>query len=93
MIVIDIINNTQNLCLVVVGCGPLDKPNHGDIIEQVGLTFGNRIVFECKDKGYEMKGSRIRTCQSDGTWSGSLTTCESKWTVDMNAAESVVIGK
>ena len=63
---------------VVTNCGPLNKPDHGDIIEQVALTFGNRIVFECKDKGYEMKGSRIRTCQSNGKWSGSPTTCERK---------------
>ena len=80
MTVIDITNNNRNLYLVVVDCGPLDKPDHGDIIEQVGLTFGKRIVFECKDKGYELSGSRIRTCQSDGTWSGSLTTCDSKYT-------------
>jgi len=59
-----------------VNCGPLDRPDHGDIIEQVALTVGNRIVFDCIDKGYEMKGSRTRTCQSDGTWSGSPTTCE-----------------
>ena len=59
-----------------MSCGPLKKPDHGDIIEQVALTFGNRIVFECKDIGYEMKGSRVRTCQKDGMWSGSLTTCE-----------------
>ena len=62
-----------------MNCGPLNKPDHGEIIEQVAPTFGNRIVFECKDKGYEMKGSRIRTCQSDGQWSGSPTTCESKY--------------
>ena len=61
----------------VADCGPLRKPDHGDIIEQVAFTYGNRIVFECTDTGYEMKGSRVRTCQSDGTWSGSPTTCES----------------
>ncbi|CAH3037421.1 unnamed protein product [Pocillopora meandrina] len=60
----------------VADCGPLRKPDHGDIIEQVAFTYGNRIVFECTDTGYEMKGSRVRTCQSDGTWSGSPTTCE-----------------
>ena len=61
----------------VADCGPLRKPDHGDILEQVAFTYGNRIVFECTDTGYEMKGSRVRTCQSDGTWSGSPTTCES----------------
>ena len=55
---------------------PYKKPDHGDIIEQVAFTYGNRIVFDCTETGYEMKGSRVRTCLSDGTWSGSLTTCE-----------------
>ena len=63
---------------IVVNCGPLNKPDHGDIIEKKAFTFGKRIVFECNTRGYEMKGSRIRTCQSDGTWSGSLTSCERK---------------
>ncbi|XP_067016833.1 sushi, von Willebrand factor type A, EGF and pentraxin domain-containing protein 1-like isoform X2 [Acropora muricata] len=60
----------------VVNCGPLQRPDHGDIIQQVGTTFGNRIVFECTDKGYEIRGSKVRTCQSDGSWSGLPTTCE-----------------
>ncbi|XP_022793977.1 CUB and sushi domain-containing protein 3-like isoform X2 [Stylophora pistillata] len=60
----------------VADCGPLQKPDHGDIIEQVAFTYGNRIVFDCTETGYEMKGSKVKTCQSDGTWSGSPTTCE-----------------
>ncbi|XP_067016844.1 CUB and sushi domain-containing protein 1-like isoform X2 [Acropora muricata] len=60
----------------VVNCGPLQRPDHGDIIEIVGTTFGNRIVFECTGKGYEIRGSKVRTCQSDGSWSGLPTTCE-----------------
>lgn len=57
-------------------CGPLKKPDHGDIIEQVAFTYGNRIVFKCTETGYEMRGSRVRICQIDGTWNGSPTTCE-----------------
>ena len=64
----------------------MQKPDHGDIIEQVAFTYGNRIVFDCTETGYEMKGSRVRTCQSDGTWSGSPTTCES--TSDLNGKVS-----
>ncbi|XP_015754423.1 PREDICTED: sushi, von Willebrand factor type A, EGF and pentraxin domain-containing protein 1-like [Acropora digitifera] len=60
----------------VANCGPLQRPDHGDIIEIVGTTFGNRIVFECTGKGYEIRGSKVRTCQSDGSWSGLPTTCE-----------------
>ena len=60
-------------------CGPLNAPVDGTIIERVAYTFGHRIVFECKSPGYEMKGSKIRTCLSNGQWSGSRTTCESKY--------------
>ena len=66
-------------CAVAVDCGPLNAPGNGTIIERVAFTYGHRIVFECKSPGYEMKGSKIRTCQSDGQWSGSLTKCESKY--------------
>ncbi|XP_067016854.1 CUB and sushi domain-containing protein 1-like isoform X2 [Acropora muricata] len=61
---------------IVVNCGPLQRPDHGNIIEIVGTTFGNRVVFECTEKGYEIRGSKVRTCQSDGSWSGLPTTCE-----------------
>ncbi|XP_068726391.1 sushi, von Willebrand factor type A, EGF and pentraxin domain-containing protein 1-like [Montipora capricornis] len=60
----------------VVDCGLLEKPDHGNIIEEVGTTYGKRIIFECAEKGYELVGSRERTCQGDGTWSGQPTTCE-----------------
>ena len=77
MTVKDIRNITKNSCLVAVDCGPLDKPDHGDIILLEGTKFGKRIKFKC-NIGYKLRGSRRRTCQSDGTWSGYLTTCDSK---------------
>ena len=67
----------------MVNCGPLQRPNHGNIIEIVGTTFGNRIVFECTEKGYEIRGSKVRTCQSDGSWSGLPTTCEREYINDI----------
>ena len=74
-------------CAVAVNCGPLNAPVDGTIIERVAYTFGHRIVFECKSPGYEMKGSKIRTCQSDGQWSGSLTKCESKYFITTGRAK------
>lgn len=40
---------------------------------------GGVVRFECKEKGYEIHGSKIRTCQNDGFWSGIPASCESKY--------------
>ena len=31
-------------------------------------------IYTC-DTGYELTANSVRTCQSDGTWSGSDTVC------------------
>ncbi|CAL1274371.1 unnamed protein product [Larinioides sclopetarius] len=55
-------------------CG---DPGYVDHAHRVGsvFTFPNKISFECDD-GYIMRGYGIRYCQTSGTWSGSLPTCE-----------------
>ena len=35
---------------------------------------GDTCNFTC-NTGYDLTGSRTRTCQSDGTWSGSDNMC------------------
>ena len=35
---------------------------------------GDTCSFTC-NTGYELTGSDTRTCQSDGSWSGSNVTC------------------
>lgn len=36
--------------------------------------FGSKVKYNC-NKGFVLSGSRIRICQLNGTWSGSLPTC------------------
>ena len=36
------------------------------------------VKFKCKEKGYEISGSEMRTCQNNGLWSGVTTSCKSK---------------
>ena len=43
-----------------------------------GSFAGTRCKFECL-RGYNLKGSAERVCQVDRTWSGTPTTCNSKW--------------
>ena len=37
-------------------------------------SYEDTCSFTC-DTGYELTGSDTRTCQSDGSWSGSVAVC------------------
>ena len=37
-------------------------------------STGDTCTFTC-NTGYEVTGSSVRACQSDGTWMGSVTMC------------------
>ena len=41
------------------------------------LGVGSVVTYSC-DIGYTLNGGSTRTCQSDGTWSGSAPTCSRK---------------
>ena len=43
------------------------------VVDGVPST-GDTCSYTC-DTGYELTGSSTRTCQTDGTWSGSDTMC------------------
>ena len=69
------------LCNDIIGfsvsCPSLDNPSNG----MISCSLGDRVPsyedtcnFTC-DTGYELTGSDTRTCQSDGSWSGSIAMC------------------
>ena len=37
-------------------------------------TYGEDAVYEC-DVGYNLDGDRLRTCQDNGSWTGSAPVC------------------
>lgn len=43
-------------------------------IDCTGSDFEDTCTVMCDD-GYEVTGSNIRTCRSDGSWSGSEAGC------------------
>ncbi|XP_065899824.1 uncharacterized protein [Dysidea avara] len=73
--------NRQPLIQFTIGirCNDLSTPPNGEIRScssgRVGVGYkGDTCSFTC-DTGYEVIDSDTRTCQSDGSWSGSETMC------------------
>ena len=66
------------LNLFVVSCPNLSQPENGLINCSLGddgvISYEDTCSFICST-GYELTGSDTRTCQSDGSWSGSYDVC------------------
>ena len=67
-------------CLISlsVSCPSLTDPDNGVINCSLGddgfPSYEDTCSFTC-NTGYELTGSDTRTCQSDGSWSGSDDVC------------------
>ena len=64
--------------LLLVSCPSLSDPSNGMINCSLGddgvPSYEDICNFTC-NTGYELTGSESRTCQSDGSWSGSNAMC------------------
>ena len=62
-----------------MSCPDLGQPDNGMIECALGddgvASYQDTCRFSCVE-GYHLSGSTSRTCQSDGTWSGSSSTCD-----------------
>ncbi|KAJ7383495.1 hypothetical protein OS493_027659 [Desmophyllum pertusum] len=71
-------------------CGPLAVPTNGSSTGDLTI-FPNKIIFGC-DEGFNLRGSRTRNCQTNGTWSGNQTLCQAvdcgPLSVPMNGSSS-----
>ena len=68
----------MKLCLIplfTVGCSSLANPTNGQVSHTGGTTLGRTATYSC-NRGYNVVGSRNRTCQATGLWSGSAPTCQ-----------------
>lgn len=64
--------------LIGKSCPALYSPINGSIVSQsCGALFGSQATFAC-NKGHRLSGSRVRSCQEDGAWSGRNTSCSGK---------------
>ena len=55
-------------------CGRLPVPMNGSFDGDL-TTYPNKITFSC-DEGFNLRGSEVRGCRENGTWSGEQTYCE-----------------
>ena len=66
-------------CFNSVQCSSLINPNNGTINCSPGddgvLFYADTCSFTC-NTGYELTGSDTRTCQGNGSWSGSDVVCK-----------------
>ena len=72
--------STINLAFIVftVACTAHTDPKNGVMTCSLGEdgvpSYKDTCSFTC-NTGYELTGSDTRTCQSDGSWSGSDDVC------------------
>ena len=68
----------DNKSLLTVQCLTLTDPDNGIIdcpLRDGGVSsYEDTCRFTC-NTGYELTGSETRTCQSDGSWSGTDDVC------------------
>ena len=66
------------LWYIIVSCPLLTDPNNGMINCSLGddgvPSYEDTCSYTC-DIGYQLNGSDTRTCQSDGSWSGTNAMC------------------
>lgn len=74
--------------LPVISCGDPGSPINGEILGSE-FTYGKTVIYDC-NPGYQLKGTRSRTCQLDGSWSGLVATCVSKLLFDFPYPESPI---
>ncbi len=60
-------------CQIVTTCPGLSAPSDGDVSVSSQVA-GGVAQYEC-DTGYVLSGGATRTCQGNGTWTGSAPTC------------------
>lgn len=61
-----------------ITCPLPDHPDNGRRNND-NNQFEDTISFTCDD-GYALRGSRVRRCRADGTFSGTPVTCEREYT-------------
>lgn len=72
--IINILISCFLFILTAVECGSLVMPMNASSYGEL-TTYPNKVYFQC-DEGFVLKGSSVRVCLANGSWSGNDTSCE-----------------
>ncbi|KAL9963292.1 hypothetical protein ACROYT_G032477 [Oculina patagonica] len=69
-------NGVTHLSPKAIDCGVLQTPDKAEKVLETHTRVGGVVRFKCKEIGYEISGSEIRTCKNDESWGGLPTSCK-----------------
>ena len=67
---------TMTYCIPLGDCGAVQAPTNGKQFVS-GTTVGHSVNYTC-NPGYNLLGNSSRTCQDNGQWSGTPSSCSRK---------------
>ena len=79
--------NHNQYFFVVKSCPDPGRPENGDRYYQDRyFRVGSTVRFSCQS-GFQLSGSKERTCMENKEWNGTLTTCQdgSKWEISQSS--------
>lgn len=62
---------------IIIDCGSLDDPENGQVLLS-GTTAGATATYSCFVGYIGGSGDSVRSCQSNGQWSGAAVVCIGK---------------
>ena len=60
--------------LLVLECIDLNDPPNGEVTLPMERIVGSEATYTCNE-GFSLSGNSVRSCQTDGQWSGGVPTC------------------
>ena len=78
------------ILILTVDCGSLTDPANGSVNHTAGTTFGQTATYSC-NTGYNLVGDSTRTCQAEGSWSGSAPTCQGTFVIKLTLSHPVML--
>lgn len=60
-----------------IDCGPLDYPKNGRVTVSLSTFYQSEATYHC-NYGYVVNGSTHRTCNADGQWKPTESSCTRK---------------
>ena len=63
------------LSVAGVRCGDVETGTGAIVTDQTGDSYEDTVTIHCRHGYHRVTGSQLRTCNGDGTWSGTTLVC------------------